>query len=83
MHFGVSGYSQPVHSYAELSGMGNPMVMANLAKAQSAPQGHFDQGGAISQTKGKVTLTPQEAAFCRKLKIPYAAFARHKAGLSR
>jgi hypothetical protein len=58
----------------------NLALMGSLAQAQSAPTGHFDRGGSVSQTKGKVTLTPQEAEFCRRLKIPYAAFARHKAG---
>jgi hypothetical protein len=74
------GYSNPIRSFAQMP-TANPM--ANLALAQNPPGGHLATGGAISQTKApskKVTLTPAEAAFCRKLGIPYAKFALHKAG---
>jgi hypothetical protein len=58
--------------------------MGNLALAQNPP-GHFDQGGAISSPPQKkptrITLTKEEADFCRRMKIPFHVFAAHKAGL--
>ena len=76
MHFGVSGYTTPVQHFSQLSGA-NPMATMALA------QKHFDQGGAVSPTPSKkVRLTPEEVAFCKALKIPFAVFAKHKASLS-
>jgi hypothetical protein len=87
MHFGVNGYTTPVHDFSQLQGT-NPMAMMAVAQAQNPqgaqnpPGGHFDQGGAIAPKKPtKITLTPQEAAFCRRLGISYAKFALHKASL--
>jgi hypothetical protein len=73
------GYSNPIRSFDQMSGpTANLALMGNLAQAQSAPTGHFDRGGSVSQTKGKVTLTPQEVAFCKRLGINLITFARHK-----
>jgi hypothetical protein len=56
--------------------------MPRIGGGYSNPIRHFEQGGPVSPPppkSRKVTLTREEAEFCRQMGLDYANFARHKA----
>jgi hypothetical protein len=57
--------------------------MPRIGGGYSNPIRHFEQGGPVSppSKQRRITLTADEASFCRQMRIPYAHFAAHKASL--
>ena len=67
-------YQMP--SLRGLGGYSTPIDLASASGPRAIARGGHVQSPYRSRTR--VTLTPEEAAFCRVYGIPYAAFARHK-----